>query len=81
MAEQLSQAQINAKKAKRLLQQRLLKDRAMYAISLGALPVILIMVGALIWSATILKPESLAVVSGIVSSVVISLITILNSIH
>ena len=75
----MNEVEVAKKKANRLLQQRILKDRAMYAISLGALPVILIMVGALIWSATILKPESLAVVSGIVSSVVISLITILNS--
>ena len=36
----LSQAQIDAKKAKRMLQQRLLKDRAMYVISLLSLPVV-----------------------------------------
>ena len=73
----LSQAQIDAKKAKRMLQQRLLKDRAMYVISLLSLPAIVIMVGALIFSAMKLQESSLAVVSGLVSSVTIGLISIL----
>ena len=77
MAEQLTQAQIDAKKAKRMLQQRLLKDRAMYVISLLSLPAIVIMVGALIFSAMKLQESSLAVVSGLVSSVTIGLISIL----
>ena len=76
MAE-LSQFEINRKKAKRMLQQRLLKDRAMYVISLLALPAIVIMVGALIFSAMRLQESSLAVVSGLVSSVTIGLISIL----
>ena len=77
MAEQLTQAQINAKKAKRMMNQRLLKDRAMFVISLLALPAIVIMVGALIFSAMKLQESSLAVVSGLVSSVTIGLISIL----
>ena len=76
MAE-LSQFEINRKKAKRMLQQRLLKDRAMFVISLLALPAIVIMVGALIFSAMRLQESSLAVVSGLVSSVTIGLISIL----
>jgi len=64
-------------KAKRMMQQRLLKDRAMFVISLLALPAIVIMVGALIFSAMRLQESSLAVVSGLVSSVTIGLISIL----
>ena len=77
MAEQLSQAQINAKKAKRMMNQRLLKDRAMFVISLLSLPAIVIMVGALIFSAMRLEESSLAVIAGLVSSVTIGLISIL----
>ena len=64
-------------KAKRMMQQRLLKDRAMFVISLLALPANVIMVGALIFSAMRLQESSLAVVSGLVSSVTIGLISIL----
>ena len=73
----LSQIEIDRKKAHRMMQQRLLKDRAMYVISLLALPAIVIMVGALIFSAMQLQESSLAVVSGLVSSVTICLISIL----
>tara|TARA_R100000329_G_C7618701_1_gene219895 strand:+ start:5483 stop:5905 length:423 start_codon:yes stop_codon:yes gene_type:complete len=76
---ELNQQQINKKKAERLLAQRILKDKAMYVVSLGALPVILLCILALIFSAMHLEAESLAVISGVVSSVVISLITILSS--
>ena len=79
MAAQLSSQEISKKKADRLLAQRILKDKAMYVVSLGALPVILLCILALIFSAMELSAESLAVISGVVSSVVISLITILSS--
>ena len=73
----LTPAQINAKKAKRMMNQRLLKDRAMFVISLLSLPAIVIMVGALIFSAMRLEESSLAVIAGLVSSVTIGLISIL----
>ena len=73
----MSKADVAAKKAKRMMNQRLLKDRAMFVISLLALPAIVIMVGALIFSAMKLQESSLAVVSGLVSSVTIGLISIL----
>ena len=75
--DKLTPAQIAAKKAKRMMHQRLLKDKAMYVISLLSLPAIVIMVGALIFSAMQLQESSLAVVSGLVSSVTIGLISIL----
>jgi len=73
----MSQIEINKKIADRLMKQRLLKDRAMFSISILALPAIVIMVGALIFSAMRLQESSLAVVSGLVSSVTIGLISIL----
>ena len=73
----MSQIEINKKKADRMMRQRLLKDRAMFVISLLALPAIVIMVGALIFSAMRLQESSLAVVSGLVSCVTIGLISIL----
>ena len=73
----MSKVDVAAKKAKRMMNQRLLKDRAMFVISLLALPAIVIMVGALIFSAMKLQESSLAVVSGLVSSVTIGLISIL----
>ena len=73
----MSKVDVDAKKAKRMMNQRLLKDRAMFVISLLALPAIVIMVGALIFSAMKLQESSLAVVSGLVSSVTIGLISIL----
>ena len=74
---EISRAEIDEKKDKRMMNQRLLKDRAMFVISLLALPAIVIMVGALIFSAMRLQESSLAVVSGLVSSVTIGLISIL----
>ena len=73
----MNQTEVSKKIANRLMQQRLLKDRAMFAISILALPAIVIMVGALIFSAMKLQESSLAVVSGLVSSVTIGLISIL----
>ena len=73
----LSRSEIDIRKAKRMADQRLLKDKAMYVISLLSLPAIVILVGAMIFSAMQLQESSLAVVSGLVSSVTIGLISIL----
>ena len=72
----LSRSEIDIRKAKRMADQRLLKDKAMYVISLLSLPAIVILVGAMIFSAMQLQESSLAVVSGLVSSVTIGLISI-----
>ena len=77
MEQKLTPTEIAAKKANRMMQQRLLKDRAMFVISLLSLPAIVIMVGALIFSAMRLEESSLAVIAGLVSSVTIGLISIL----
>ena len=77
MGINFSKTEIDIKKAKRMAEQRLLKDKAMYIISMLSLPAIVVMVGALIFSAMKLQESSLAVVSGLVSSVTIGLISIL----
>ena len=79
-SQKLTNAQIAKKQAERAMRQRLLRDRAMHVISLLSLPCILIMVGALIFSAQTLPESRLAVVSGLVSSVTIGLISILQRI-
>jgi len=65
---------------KRAAKQRLMKDRAMVWVSMLALPSICLMVGALIYSAKTLGESQLAVISGLVSSVTIGLITVLQRI-
>ena len=65
---------------KRAAKQRLMKDRAMVWVSMLALPSICLMVGALIYSAKTLGESPLAVISGLVSSVTIGLITVLQRI-
>ena len=65
---------------KRAAKQRLMKDRAMVWVSMLALPSICLMVGALIYSAKTLGESQLAVISGLVSSVTIGLIAVLQRI-
>ena len=65
---------------KRAAKQRLMKDRAMVWVSMLALPSICLMVGALIYSAKTLGESQLAVISGLLSSVSIGLITVLQRI-
>tara|TARA_R100000278_G_scaffold44073_1_gene38436 strand:+ start:4220 stop:4657 length:438 start_codon:yes stop_codon:yes gene_type:complete len=57
---------------------RIMRDRAVYVISLLALPSILLMVASLIFSAKTLGDSQLAVISGLVSSVTVGLITLLQ---
>lgn len=65
-------------KKERNAKQRIMKDRAVYVISLLALPSILLMVASLIFSARTLEDSQLAVISGLVSSVTVGLITLLQ---
>lgn len=67
-------------KRKKNAQQRIMLDRAKMVVSMWALPSICLMVGALIYSAKTLGESQLAVISGLVSSVTIGLITVLQRI-
>ena len=67
-------------KKERNAKQRLMKDRAMVWVSMLALPSICLMVASLIYSAKTLGESQLAVISGLVSSVTIGLITVLQRI-
>ena len=67
-------------KKDRAAKQRLMKDRAMVWVSMLALPNICLMVASLIYSAKTLGESQLAVISGLVSSVTIGLITVLQRI-
>ena len=67
-------------KSNRAAKQRLMKDRAMVWVSMLALPSICLMVASLIYSAKTLGESQLAVISGLVSSVTIGLITVLQRI-
>ena len=71
---------VDAKVRQREVIKRIMKDRAIYIVSIMALPSICLMVGALIYSAKTLGDSQLAVISGLVSSVTIGLITVLQRI-
>ena len=71
---------IDARVRQRDVIKRIMKDRAVYIVSILALPSICLMVGALIYSAKTLGESQLAVISGLVSSVTIGLITVLQRI-
>ena len=78
MSKEMSREQIEAIKKERNARKRMMKDRAVYVISLMALPSILLMVASLIFSAQTLQDSQLAVISGLVSSVTVGLITLLQ---
>ena len=78
MRDKITQEEIIKKRNQRNAKQRIMKDRAVYVISLMSLPSIILMVGALIFSAKTLADSQLAVISGLVSSVTIGLITLLQ---
>ena len=76
----MNKQDLEALQKKRSAKQRIMKDRANYIVSILALPSICLMVGALIYSAQTLGESQLAVISGLVSSVTIGLITVLQRI-
>ena len=76
----MNKQDLEALQKKRSAKQRIMKDRAIYIVSILALPSICLMVGALIYSAKTLGESQLAVISGLVSSVTIGLITVLQRI-
>ena len=76
----MKKQEIDARVRQRDVIKRIMKDRAVYIVSILALPSICLMVGALIYSAQTLGESQLAVISGLVSSVTIGLITVLQRI-
>lgn len=77
MAE-LTQEKIEQIKRERNAKARMMKDRSVYVISLMTLPMLGILVLALILSAIKLEDSQLAVISGLISSISIGLITLLQ---
>ena len=75
---QLTREQINDIKKKRATQKRMMQDSLRYWVGILSVPSILIMVGTLVASAYYLKSESLAVVSGLVATVTMGLINVLQ---
>ena len=76
----MNKQDLEALQKKRSAKQRIMKDWAIYIVSILDLPSICLMVGALIYSAKTLGESQLAVISGLVSSVTIGLITVLQRI-
>ena len=74
----LSKEEIDAIKAKRASEKRLMIDSLRKNVGTLAVPSIMIMVGTLVGSAFYLKSEALAVVTGLVSTVTLGLINVLQ---
>ena len=75
---ELTKAEIEQKKKERASAKRLMIDRLRFWVGVVAIPSIMILCGVLVGSAYYLKSESLAVVTGLVSTVTIGLINLLN---
>ena len=75
---QLSREQIEQKKSERAAAKRLMIDSLRKNVGTLAVPSIMIMVGTLVGSAYYLKSEALAVVTGLVSTVTLGLINVLQ---
>jgi len=78
MAEQISKEKLAEIKRKRATAQRLMQDSLRYWVGILSVPSIMIMVGTLVASAYYLKSEALAVVTGLVSTVTLGLINVLQ---
>lgn len=76
----MNEKEIRKKQQQRLIQQRILKDKAMHIVSILSLPAITLMVGALIYSAQTLGESQLAVISGLIGSVTAGMLVILQRI-
>jgi hypothetical protein len=74
----MTSEQIEKLKRERNAKARMMKDKSVYVISLMTLPTLMILVLALILSAIKLEDSQLAVISGLISSVSIGLITLLQ---
>ena len=78
MPEKLDKDKIAEIKKKRARDQRMMQDRLRFWVGVFSVPSIMIMVGVLVGSAYYLKSEALAVVTGLVSTVTLGLINVLQ---
>tara|TARA_Y100001963_G_scaffold30723_1_gene42160 strand:+ start:627 stop:1076 length:450 start_codon:yes stop_codon:yes gene_type:complete len=74
----MSKEEIAAKKKQRAAARRLMIDKLRFWVGVFSVPSIMIMVGILVGSAYYLKSEALAVVTGLVSTVTLGLINVLQ---
>ena len=75
---QLSKEEIDKIKKDRAVKKRMMADSLRYYVGIQSVPAIMIMVGVLVGSAYYLKSEALAVVTGLVSTVTLGLINVLQ---
>ena len=75
---QLTREEIQLKKEQRATAKRMMADSLRYWVGIQSVPAIMIMVGVLVGSAYYLKSEALAVVTGLVSTVTLGLINVLQ---
>ena len=74
----LSKEEIDKIKKDRAVKKRMMADSLRYYVGIQSVPAIMIMVGVLVGSAYYLKSEALAVVTGLVSTVTLGLINVLQ---
>ena len=74
----LSKEEIDKLKRDRAVKKRMMADSLRYYVGIQSVPAIMIMVGVLVGSAYYLKSEALAVVTGLVSTVTLGLINVLQ---
>ena len=75
---QLTKEEIDKIKRDRATAKRLMQDSLRYWVGILSIPSIVLMVGTLVASAYYLKSESLAVISGLVATVTMGLINVLQ---
>lgn len=78
MAEKLTKEQIDKIRRDRATAKRLMTERMRVYVAYTSVPAIMIMVGTLVGSAYFLQSEALAVVTGLVSTVTLGLINVLQ---
>ena len=76
--EQLTREEIEQKKRERATAKRMMQDSLRWWVGFQSVPSIMIMVGTLVGSAYYLKSEALAVVTGLVATVTMGLINVLQ---
>ena len=74
----MTKEEIDKIKRDRATAKRLMQDSLRYWVGIQSVPAIMIMVGTLVMSAYYLKSESLAVISGLVATVTMGLINVLQ---
>ena len=74
----LSKEEIDKLKRDRAVKKRMMADSLRYYVGIQSVPAIMVMVGVLVGSAYYLKSEALAVVTGLVSTVTLGLINVLQ---